>query len=92
MALPFQITKKQTISELYKLQRSHGELISKRLLTLIEIRKHEKTGISKRELSRITGINHNSIVKWRQVYNFSGIEELLKHGRFGGFKKSVVSK
>ena len=92
MALPFQITVKQTIPELRKLQRSHGELIGKRLLMLIEIRKHEKTGISKRELSRITGINHNSIVKWRKMYNVSGIETLLKHGRVGGFKKSVVSK
>ena len=92
MALPLQITVTQTISELRKLQRNSGELINKRLLMLLEIKKHEKTGISKRELSRITGINHNSIVKWRKQYNLSGIEPLLKHGRVGGFKKSVVSK
>lgn len=92
MALPFQITIKETIPELRKLQRTSGELIGKRLFMLIEIKKHEKTGISKRELSRITGINHNSIVKWRKLYNLSGIEPLLKHGRVGGFKKSVVSK
>ncbi len=92
MALPFQITVKQTIPEIRKLQRTNGELIAKRLLMLIEIKKHEKTGISKRELSRITGINHNSIVKWRKLYNLSGIGPLLKHGRVGGFKKSVVSK
>ena len=92
MAHPFQITVKQTVAELRKLQRTCGELISKRLLMLIEIKKHEKTGISKRELSRITGINHNSIVKWRKLYTVSGIEPLLKHGRVGGFKKSVVSK
>ena len=92
MALPFQITVKETTQELRRLQRTSGELIAKRLLMLIEIKKHEKTGISKRELSRITGINHNSIVKWRNLYNLSGIEPLLKHGRVGGFKKSVVSK
>ena len=92
MALPLQITVIQTIPELRKLQRNSGELINKRLLMLIEIKKHEKTGISKRELSRITGINHNSIVKWRKLYNLSGIAPLLKHGRVGGFKKSVVSK
>ncbi len=92
MALPFQITVKQTIQELRRLQRTNGELIAKRLLMLIEIKKHEKTGISKRALSRITGINHNSIVKWRKLYNLSGIEPLLKHGRVGGFKKSVISK
>ena len=85
MAHPFQITVIQTVAELRKLQSTCGELISKRLLMLIEIKKHEKTGISKRELSRITGINHNSIVKWRKLYNVSGIEPLLKHGRVGGF-------
>ena len=92
IAHPFQITVTQTIPELRKLQRSCGELIAKRLLMLIEIKKHAKTGISKRELSLITGINHNSIVKWRKQYKQSGIEPLLKHGRVGGFKKSVVSK
>ena len=92
MALPFQITVKETIAELRALQRKHGELIKKRLLMLIEIKKHEKTGISKRELSDITGINHNSIVKWRKVYKTQGIAPLLKHGRKGGFKKSLISK
>lgn len=58
---------------------------------LIEIKNHAKTGSSKRELSKITGINHNSIVKWRNLYNKEGIQALLTHGRIG-FKKSVVSE
>src|SRR3546814_2697898 len=58
---------------------------------LIEIKKHEKTGISKRALSDITGINHNSIVKWRNQYNKEGISPLLTHGRVGGFRKSILS-
>ena len=92
MALPFQITVKETIIELRNLQRKSSELIGKRLLMLIEIKKHEKTGISKRDLSQLTGINHNSIVKWRRQYNKEGIEPMLTHGRVGGFKKSVISK
>lgn len=92
MALPFQIIVKETINELRSLQRKNGELIGKRLLMLIEIKKHSKSGVSKRELSKITGINHNSIVKWRKQYNKDGIQSLLTHGRIGGFKKSVVSK
>ena len=92
MAHPLQIMVTQTIPDLRKLQRGSGELITKRLFMLIEIKRHEKMGISKRELSRTTGINHNSIVKWRKLYNLSGIGPLLKHGRVGGFKKSVVSK
>jgi len=55
---------------------------------LIEIKRHEASGISKRALS---GINHNSIVKWRKQYNEKGIAPLLVHGRVGGFKKSMVS-
>ncbi len=92
MAFPFQLTVKQTIQELRILQRKNGELIGKRLLMLIEIKKHEKTGISKRDLSTLTGINHNSIVKWRKQYQKEGIQSVLTHGRIGGFKKSVVSK
>ena len=91
MAHPFQISVKESIKELRQLKRKSGSLIGKRLSMLIEIKKHEKTGISKRDLLKITGINHNSIVKWRQQYNKNGIQPLLTHGRVG-FKKSVVSK
>lgn len=93
MALPFQITVKESIQELRTLQRKYGELIKKRLQVLIEIKKHQSSGgISKRALSEITGINHNSIVTWRKQYVTDGIESLLVHGRVGGFKKSVVTK
>ena len=91
MSHPFQITVKESLPELRKLQRKSGPLIAKRLLMLIEIKNHAKTGSSKRELSKITGINHNSIVKWRNLYNKEGIQALLTHGRIG-FKKSVVSE
>ena len=90
MALPLKITVKESIKELRELQRKNGELISKRLLVLIEFKKHEKTGISKRDLSKITGINHNSINKWRNIYNEFGIAPLLSHGRIG-FKISTVT-
>jgi transposase len=93
MAHPFKITVKESIQELRTLQRKHGELIKKRLQVLIEIKKHQPNGgISKRALSEITGINHNSIVSWRKQYVNDGIESLLIHGRVGGFKKSVVTK
>lgn len=91
MALPLKITIKESIQELRALQRKNGVLIGKRLLVLIEIKSHEKTGISKRNLSKITGVNHNSIVKWRKIYNEFGISPLLSHGRIG-FKISTVTK
>lgn len=37
-------------------------------------------------------VNHNSITKWRKMYEEEGIESLLKDGRVGGFKPSVVTK
>jgi hypothetical protein len=39
----------------------------------MEIKKHENPGISKRQLSDITGVNHNSIVKWCKINNEFGI-------------------
>lgn len=69
MSKPFQISIKESINELRALQRNAGELISNRLKVLIEIKNHEtKGGISKRALSEKTGVNHNSIVKWRKMY------------------------
>ena len=42
MALPLKITVKESIKELRELQRKNGELICKRLLVLIEFKKHKK--------------------------------------------------
>ncbi len=93
MSRPFQLTVTESIKELRALQRKHGELIGKRLQVLIEVRKHQDNGgVSKRALSSITGANHNSINKWRRIYREEGISPLLKHGRKGGFKPSVITK
>ena len=43
MALPLVITVKETIKELHALQRKNGELIGKRMLMLIEIKKHQSS-------------------------------------------------
>jgi transposase len=92
MSLPLKITIKESLKELRMLQGKHGELIGRRLRVLIEIKRHEKDGISKRELSKLTGVNHNSIVKWRKIYNNYGIDPLLKHGRVSGKKKSILTQ
>lgn len=89
MALPKSITIKESLSELKKLQRKAGHLIAKRLRILIEFKKNEEMGISKRAVSDNTGINHNSVTKWRNIYLEKGIEVVLRHGR-KGFKKSVI--
>lgn len=91
MAIPIQLTIKESIKELKALQRGQGELLSKRIRVLIELKKHEKMGISKRDLADITGINHNSITKWRKMYIAGGVSALLVHGRVG-FKKSLFNE
>lgn len=89
MSLPKPIIIKESLSELKELQRKSGHLIAKRLRILIEFKKHEESGISKRAVSDNTGINHNSVSKWRNIYLKEGIHVFLKHGR-KGFKKSVI--
>jgi hypothetical protein len=90
MSKPKQIEIKETLKELKVLHRNSGELLSKRFLILIELKKHEKTGISKLDLVALTSLNHNSITKWRNKYIAEGITPFLSHGR-KGFKKSVIS-
>jgi transposase len=91
MAKPIVLEIKETIAALKKLQREHSPLIAKRLTVLIELKRHEKTGISKRDLSDLTGINHNTVLKWRKLYMDNGIAPFLVHGRVG-FKKSIVTE
>ena len=91
MAKPLKVDVKESIAELRLLQRKHGEFIGKRLQMVIEIKKSKDKPLSKRELSRITGINHNSIVKWRKMYNEGGIDALLTHNR-KGFKPSQINE
>lgn len=90
MASPKDILVKESLKELRSLQRKYGELIGNRIQLLIEIKKSELV-LSKRRLSEITGINHNSINKWRNIYIAEGIAPFLVHGRIG-FKKSIISK
>lgn len=83
MSLPLKIIIKESISELRAHLRKSGELIGKRLRVLIEIKRHEESGISKRALSKLTGANHNSIDKWRKMYLAGGISAILTHDRKG---------
>jgi len=92
MANPIKIIIKESITELKALKRKHGELIGKRIQILIELKKNENTGVSKRNVSDSTGINHNTVLKWRKIYDKDGIAPLLVHNRKGGYKKSVFTE
>lgn len=92
MAHPKQLQIKESVSELMFLQINQPLLIVKRLLVLIVIKMHESTGISKNALSLQTGVNHNSIVKWRKMYQEGGIEKLIVHGRKGPKSKLFTAE
>ena len=56
MSSPKQIQIKESINELRKLQRNSIPMIANRLRVLIEIKKYEVTGISKRAIADIYGL------------------------------------
>jgi transposase len=85
------ITIKETIAQLKVLKRGVSVAVQKRLLMLIELKKGNDTGISKRKLSVLLGVDPNSITTWKNIYETKGIDGILKDERIG-FKPSIVTK
>lgn len=81
----------ESIPEIKKLIKNHNPFLAQRLIVLLECKKHESTGISKRELSENTSFNHNSVNKWRKMYIVGGLENLLQHNK-KGFKPSSFNE
>ena len=92
MAFPKQVIIKEDLITLKIHAKSGNELIKKRMRLLIELKKGKSGAQSKLVLAEKLGVNHNSIVKWRNLYLSGGIEALLQDGRKGGYKPSVVNK
>ncbi len=92
MALPKQVIIKEDLNILKMHAKNGNELIQKRMRLLIELKKSKSNPQSKLVLATKLGVNHNSIVKWRNLYISGGIEALLQDGRKGGYKPSIVNK
>ena len=90
MSLPKYIVIKETLSELKTLLKKASPLIRPRLRVLIEMKKNEKSGISKRDLAKLVGVDPNSAQTWRTIYYKGGIAALQKHEK-KGFKPSVFT-
>ena len=73
-----------------KLMKNSEPMIAKRLHALLVFKQHEDTGISKRVVADLIGVNHNSVQAWRDSYSSGGIEKLTSHDKIG-FKPSVIS-
>lgn len=82
---------KETEKEIKKLITTNIPLVSNRFKALLVFKRFELTGVSKLFVAKETGLNHNSIQKWRTMY-ITGGSDLLKTHRKIGFKPSVISK
>jgi transposase len=58
----------------------------------IEFKKNEITGISKRVVADIVGVNHNSVQTWRTIYQQGGIAAILKHDRKEGRPSAITAE
>lgn len=92
MASPKQIIIKESITDLRKLLKSSTPLIATRIRALIELKKHEHTGIAKREVAERIGVNHNSVQTWRSKYVQGGIEALIRHEKGDGRPSSITKE
>lgn len=90
MSSPKIVLVKESFEHLRKLLKSNSLFMSPRIKMLIELKKHEDTGISKRDLADLVGVSHNSIQTWRTQYLSGGIELLLSHKRTG-YKPSLIT-
>lgn len=90
MSSPKQLNIKESLAELKLLLKQSSPLIAPRIRVLIAIKKAGESGISKRELASLIGVNHNSVQSWRTLYSSGGIAAICTHNRTG-FKPSVFS-
>ena len=81
---------KETEKEIKNLLKQSIPFIGQRLRVLLILKQNEETGISRREVAKLAGVDPNSVQKWRSLYLNSGIESLINHKRTG-FKPSVFT-
>lgn len=91
MSSPKQIHIKESLADLRKVLKSSSPLIAPRIRVLIVFKENEESGISKREVASIVGVNHNSVQTWRSMYLQGGLKLIQRHNK-KGFKPSVFSQ
>lgn len=80
----------ETEKDIKSLIQKSTPFIAQRLRVLLILKRHEATGISKREVSILAGVCSGSVQKWRTLYIKDGIDGLLKHNKIG-YKPSVFT-
>jgi len=90
MSAPKAFTITESPAEIKKLQKASIPLIAKRLQALLLFKQKEDSGISKREVADLIGVNHNSVQTWRTLYIKGGIKLLMHHSNTG-HKPSMIT-
>ena len=90
MSAPKQINVVEAMSALRKLQKTSIPMISIRIKAIIEFKKHENTGISKRVVADAIGVNHNSVQTWRKMYEVGGINAILSYKKHPGRPSGIT--
>jgi transposase len=90
MAKAKNIVVKEPLHELKQLlKEQHKQTMRNRIIMLQQI-KQSGVPLSKNELAILVGVNHNSIQKWRRLYESKGIKGLLEQTR-GGKRREVIT-
>lgn len=81
---------KETEKEIINILKKSIPFIGQRLRVLLILKRNEKTGISKREVAKLAGVDPNNVQKVRTLNLNMGIEGLITHQKTG-FEPSVFS-
>ena len=90
MSSPKMFKIKESESTIKKLIKSSNEMIGKRLHALLVFKRHEASGISKRNVADEIGVDQNSIQTWRTAYIQGGVTSLMSHDNVG-YKPSKIN-
>lgn len=81
---------KETEKEIKNLLKNSIPFIGQRLRVLLIFKQNEQSGISKRDVAKLAGVDPNSVQNWRNLYLRTGIEGLMQHQKTG-FKPSIFT-
>ena len=91
MARAKEIFVKETTQELRKLLKEQSKQTMRNRIIMLQQIKQSDRSLSKNELADLVGVNHNSIQKWRRLYETKSIKGLLEQTR-GGKRREVITR
>lgn len=81
---------KETPGELKQLLKEQSKQTMRNRISMLQQIKQSNKSLSKNDLADLVGVNHNSIQKWRRLYETKGIKGLLEQTR-GGKRREVIT-